>query len=219
MSIKGKFHMRKRTTRGSSAIEFALVLPFLASLIIGTLEYGVQLVKELELQQVARDTASMTARGANMQLAGTQTIVARLGQELNWPDTGLLSTSPGVVYVSTIEYLDGTCNGISGGCKNQGQWVFLRSTVFGNTSLHSSNFGAPAACLPGCLDTNQNDGSLNFTDSLNNPGAVVSNFNYLGTPSSQATGFQPGQPAFLIEVAATTGPWNGGTTGYAFSLF
>jgi hypothetical protein len=32
-------------------------------------------------------------------------------------------------------------------------------------------------------------------------------------------GFQPGQPAFLVEAAGVTGPWNGGTVSYAFSLF
>ena len=80
-------------------------------MIIGTLIYGTQLVKELELQQVARDTASMTARGTNFMYASNQAIVSRLGQELGWPNTGgLLTTSPGVVYVSTIEYLDSTCN-------------------------------------------------------------------------------------------------------------
>jgi len=211
--------MRKGRKQGGATIEFALVSPFLVSLIIGTMMYGTQLIKELQIQQIARDTASMTARGTNFQLSANQQLVARLGQELNWPDSGLTSTSPGVIYISTIEYLDATCNGANPVCSNAGHWVFLRSTYFGNTTLRSSNFGAPAACLPGCLDSNLTDGSLNTTDSLTNANAQVSNFTYLGTPSSQVNGFQPGQPAFLIEVAATTGGWNGGTVGYAFSIF
>ncbi len=142
-----------------------------------------------------------------------------LGVDLNWPGTGLTSTSPGVVYVSTIEYLSSTCNAASGGCSNAGHWVFLNSIAFGNTTLHSSNFGAPPACLPACLDTTQNNGALLSSATLNNSQAVVSNFNYLGTPSTQTAGFQPGQPAYLIEVAATAGPWNGGVVNYAFSLF
>ncbi len=206
--------MRRRKNRGGAIIEFALVLPFLVSLIIGTMMYGTELVKEAELQQIARDTASMTARGTNMQLAANQTLVARIGQELNWPNTGLTSTSSGVVYVSTIEYLDATCN-----CTNAGHWVFLRSTVFGNTTLRRSNFGAPPACLPSCLDTKQTDGSLNATDTLTNPQAVVSNFGLLGTPSSAVAGFQPGQPTFVIEAAGITGPWGGGVVSYAVSVF
>jgi hypothetical protein len=211
--------MRRRGNHGGAALEFALVAPFLVSMIVGTMMYGIELVKELELQQIARDTASMSARGTNFNSTANQALVARLGQELSWPNSGLSTTSPGVVYVSTIEYLDSTCNGVMPVCKNAGNWVFLRSTAFGNTTFRSSNFGAPAACLPGCLDSTKTDGSLNANDTLNNSQALVKNFTYLGTPSNQVAGFQPGQPAYLVEVAATLGPWNGGMVGYAFSVF
>ena len=165
-------------------------------------------------------TASMTARGTNFKTAANQSIVSRLGQELGWPNSGgLLSTSTGVVYVSTIEYLDTTCGGMTPACKNHDKWVFVRSVAFGNTSMRSSNFGAPPACLPGCLDSNQSDGSLDSDDSLNNPLAAVTNFTLLGTPDSTVNGFQPGQPAYLIEAAGKTGPWNGGKISYAFSIF
>jgi hypothetical protein len=212
--------MLNRRNHGGAVVEFFLLFPFLASLIIGTLMYGTQLVKELELQQVARDTASMSARGTNFNNAANQALVSRLGQELGWPNTGgLLSTSPGVVYVSTIEYLDDTCNGIIPKCTNAGHWVFLRSTAFGNTGLRSSNFGARPACVPGCYDPKQTDGSLNSADTLNNSQAIVKNFAYLGSPKTTVDGFQPGQPAFLVEAAGVTGPWSGGIVSYAFSLF
>jgi hypothetical protein len=212
--------MRTRRNHGGAVIEFFLLFPFLTSLIIGTLVYGSQLVKELQLQQVARDTASMSARGTSFMNSANQAIVSRLGVGLGWPDSGgLLSTSTGVVYVSTIEYLDSTCNGVTPVCRNAGYWVFLKSVKFGNTSLRSSNYGAPAGCLPGCLDPNQDDGSLKSDDTLNTATARVSNFTYLGTPDKNVTGFQPGQPAYLIEVAGVTGPWNGGTVSYAFSLY
>jgi hypothetical protein len=212
--------MRTNRRHGGAVIEFFLLFPFLASLIIGTLVYGTQLVKQLELQQVARDTASMSARGTNFNAAANQAIVSRLGRGLGWPDSGgLLSTSPGVVYVSTIQYLDDTCNGVLPICSNKGSWVFTRSVAFGNTSMRRSNFGAPPACVPGCYDTNQNDGSLKANDILNNSMAKVSNFTALGTPVSGTAGFQPGQPAFLVETAGITGPWNGGSVSYAFSVF
>ena len=212
--------MRKRRNHGGAVIEFFLLFPFLVSLIIGTLMYGTQLVKDLQLLQVARDTASMSARGTSFMNSANQAIVSRLGAGLGWPATGgLLSTSPGVVYVSTIEYLDSTCNGNTPVCKNAGYWVFLKSVAFGNTSLRSSTFGAPAGCVPGCLDPNQSDGSLNSNDTLNTTTARLSNFTFLGTPDKTVAGFQPGQPAYLVEVAGTTGPWNGGSVSYAFALF
>jgi len=216
--------MRKKK-HGGAVIEFFLLFPFLASLIIGTLYYGTQLVKELELQQVARDTASMSARGTNFYTAAgntpsqNQQIISRLGRELGWPETGgLLSTSKGVVYVSTIIYLDSTCNGSTAACSNKGNWVFLRSVAFGNTGLHGSNFGATPSCIPGCYDTT-NDGSIKSSYVLNDASTKVTNFNFLGTPATGTPGFQPGQPAFLVEVAGVTGPWNGGSISYAFSVF
>jgi hypothetical protein len=213
--------LRKQRQRGGAAIEFALIAPFLVSMIVGTLTLGVRLVKELELTQVARDAGSMYSRGVDFTLAGNQEIIARMGQELGWPSTGLTSASPGVLYLSRIEYIDNTCNGItppSGKTCNKGQWVFVNSIVLGNTSLHASNFGAPPGCTPGCYASPYN-GDLNLTDSLYNSQAVVSNFTYLGTPVAGTTGFQPGQVANLVETAGVTGPWNGGTVGYAFSMF
>jgi len=102
--------------------------------------------------------------------------------------------------------------------------VFVRSVAFGNTGMRSSNFGAPAPCLPGCWAVadgagNNSDGSLTSAAMLNNGGAIVKNFTYLGTPDSANLGFKPGQPAFLVEVAGVTGPWNGGSISYAFSVF
>ena len=214
--------MRKRKNHGGAVVEFFLILPFLTSLILGTLIYGSQLVKELQVQQIARDVGSMSARGTSFMApanAANQDIVSRLGTGLNWPSTGgLLATSPGVVYVSVIEYLDSTCNG-SPGCSNASNWVFVKSVAFGNTNLRHSNFGAPAPCTPGCYDNKQTDGSLTSNDTMNTAGARVNNFTYLGTPSTAAVGFQPGQYAYLVEVAATTSPFNGGSIGYAFSLF
>jgi hypothetical protein len=215
--------MRRRKQHGGATIEFALVSPLLISLIIGTMMYGTELMKETELQQVTRDVASMVARGTDFTLTSNQTLIARLGQELGWPPTGWKTDTPGVVYVSTIEYLDGTCNGYPGGCANASHWVFTASLAFGNTSggyaFRKSNYGAPAACLPACLDAKGTAAALNNSDSLTNTNARVNNFNLLGTPATGTPGFQPGQLAYLVEAAAITGPWGGGQVSYAYSLF
>jgi Flp pilus assembly protein TadG len=213
--------MCKERKRGGAVVEFALLSPFLIGLIVGTMTIGIQLVKELELTQVARDTGSMYSRGVDFTISANQQVVARMGQELGWPDSGLTSSSSGVVYVSRIEYIDGNCNGITppnGKTCNTNSWVFVNSSSFGNTTLRTSNFGAPPPCTPGCYASPYN-GDLNLTDSLYNSQAVVQNFHYLGTPVSGNAGFQPGQIANLVEVAGTIGPWNGGKTGYAFAMF
>jgi hypothetical protein len=215
--------MRKRRNHGGAVVEFALVFPMLCSLIIGTMMYGVGLLKELELEQVARDTASMLARGTDFTDNTNQLIVARLGQTLGWPTTGLpTSSGVGVVYISTVEYLDATCNGVTPVCANAGNWVFTASVMIGDKNFRKSNIGAQPQCVPGCYDTSQVGGALLSDSILTNPQAIATNFTALnqpGVPSTTVNGFQPGQVAYVVEAAATTGGWGAGTVGYAFAIF
>jgi len=219
---------RRKKESGHAFIELAFMLPFLASLFIGTSILGIRLVKELAVTQVARDAASMYSRGTDFSSASpvNQAILARLGALLGWPQTtGLGSTDPGVIYLSQIMYIDNTCNGLAatdskGRACNKNSWVFLNTIVLGNTSIHSSNFGAPPSCISACYDsvvngTSPNYGNIDANEAYYNSGDVVTNFTSLGTPSSANPGFQPGQPANLVEVAA----YVGGMVDYAVALF
>jgi hypothetical protein len=217
---------RRKREAGSSFIEMAFILPFLASLFIGVSLLGVRLIKELALTQVARDGASMYARAVDFSISSNQVLLTRLGTLLGWPQTTALgSTDTGVIYLSRIMYVDSTCNGLAatdskGRACNKGSWVFLNTIIFGNTGIHSSNFGAPPGCLPSCYDSvvnsePVNNGDINVTEAYYNSGDKVSNFTYLGTPASGTAGFQPGQVANLVEVAAHIGK----NTNYAFALF
>lgn len=217
---------RKKREAGNAFIELAFTLPFLISLFIGVSLLGVRLVKELALTQVARDGASMYARGVDFSTAPNQALLTRIGTLLQWPQTaGLASTDPGVVYLSRIMYVDGTCNGLpltdsKGRSCNTNSWVFLNTVVFGNTSIHSSNYGAPPACISACYDSvisgaSSNNGDINVNEAYYNSQDVVSNFTILGTPASGTPGFQPGQAANLVEVAAYVGK----NINYAYALF
>jgi hypothetical protein len=219
---------RRRGQSGHAFVELAFIIPLLASLFIGTSIIGVRLVEELAITQVARDAASMYSRGTDFSAASpiNQQLLSRLGAMLGWPQGAALGpTDGGVIYLSQIMYIDSTCNGLAltdskGRACNTNSWVFLNTIVIGNTSLHSSNFGAPPSCLTACYDsvingTSPNLGNINLNEAYYNSGDVVTNFTYLGTPATGTAGFQPGQPANLIEVAAYVGK----TVNYAFALY
>jgi len=204
------------------------MVPFLASLFIGSSILGIRLVKDLVVTQVARDAASMYARGTDFSSASpvNQALLSRLGAMLGWPQNAALgSTDGGVIYLSQIMYIDNTCNGNAatdskGRACNENSWVFVNTIVLGNTNVHSSNFGAPPSCISACYDsvitgTSPNYGNINLNEAYYNSGDVVQNFTYLGTPSSSTAGFQPGQIANLVEVGAYVGQ----TVDYAFALF
>ena len=71
--------------RGAVAVEFALVLPILLALLIGVLEWGRVLEREVALVQVVRDGALAAARSAHtLDHAG----VARARITGGLPDAG-----------------------------------------------------------------------------------------------------------------------------------
>jgi len=220
-------HMKRRKREsGNAFVELAFVLPLLTSLFIGVSLLGVRLVKELALTQVARDAGSMYARSVDFSMSSNQALLTRLGTVLGWPQsTGLSATDPGVVYLSKIMYIDGTCNGLpatdsKGRSCNENSWVFLNTIIFGNTNIHTSTFGAPPACLSACYEsvitgTSPNRGDINVNEAYYNSQDKVRNFTYLGTPATGTPGFQPAQVANLVEVAAYVGT----NVNYAFALF
>ncbi|MGE5644402.1 MAG: TadE family protein [Acidobacteriota bacterium] len=195
--------MRKRGRRGTAMIEFALLTPFWVALLLGTLQVGTRMIVNLQTIQVARDTASMYARGVTFDGAANRQLVARLGQELGLKVSG----GNGVVILSTVKFIGPKqCNG----CTNLNKWVFTQRTKFGQTGLRDSSWGDPAPCG---LDEK---GNVSADKMLGDTCAQVKNFNLLGTPSDDAPGIKPGQEAYISEVYVDTA-W--GAKSYAYAIF
>ena len=200
--------MSRKRIRGSAMVEFVLFAPFLVSLITGTLFYGTRLVKALEVTEIARDTASMYARGVDFSDPNNQALVVRLGQDLGLQTSG----GNGVVILSTLEYITQTqCDAFPNKGCNKGNWVYTSVLSFGATSLRQSNFGAPTCTLG-------SDGSLATADSVTSSCAIATGFNLLATPSDATDGFKPGQPVYVVEVYAQTG-WGPSYGAYTAALF
>lgn len=81
--------MKRRTERGASAVEFALVVPLLLLILGGVFNFGLAFSQKLALDNAVRETARMAAVNtgrtpAELQTAGVTTFnnssIARQGQ-------------------------------------------------------------------------------------------------------------------------------------------
>jgi Flp pilus assembly protein TadG len=220
---------RKRTTRGGAMLEFTLLTPVWLPLLLGTMFIGSAMIRGLQVTQVARDAASMFCRGVDFSAgAGSDAanILTKVTQELGTITSG----GTGVVIFSTLTYVGNSVCTMAGSsyhdsstppqhtanCTNYGKFVFTQRYIVGNTTLRTSNFGAPAAA------------DVDSTKQYNIPitkyviNSDVSTFNLLPVPLENGTdGYQSGQPIYLVEVFFTGTSMAGYTQGgsYAYAVF
>ncbi len=217
--------MNKSRENGASSIEFAFITLTLVPLLIGSGVIGVNLVRTLQTQQLARDAGHMFARGVDFSASGNKQILVNIGSDLG------LSATPGSgnaeVILTSLTYVDtAACaaggavdsHGNPSGCKNLGQWVFTKRLTIGNSTVRPSLFGSPTGVpinsttgviAPADYVTNTNDVAVfNSIQAYSNTGGTIS-----GLPS--------GQVLFIAEASAPEyglPPYNAGAT-YAFGLF
>ena len=209
---------------GASVIEFAFITLTLVPLLIGIGVIGVNLVRTLQTEQLARDAGHMFARGVDFSATGNQQILANIGSSLNLSATAGSGNS--VVILSALTYVDKAACGIGGavdsngnpsGCTNLGKWVFTRRLTIGNSAIRSSAIGTPSGV------TISSAGYISASDYCKKSGAVA-NFSAINPYKNVAgtvTGLPSGQVLYIAEASApeyTLPPYAGGAT-YAFGLF
>ena len=147
------FRLRRKSMPGSSEsgsalIEFVLCVGlFWMPLFVGTLFGGLNLIRVLQVTQLCRDVAHMSAFGIDFSQTSAQNLLVSLA-----PSLGLTTstTSHGVVILSVITHIvqstDCTPASISN-CANDGYDVVVRRIVIGNTNLPNttSAFGTPCS--------------------------------------------------------------------------
>lgn len=191
---------QKCRQRGSAVIEFVMVALFCVPLLLGTMVLGLDLIREMQVTQVARDAGRMYSNGIDFTQSANQTLLAGLAQGLN------LNTGGGgnaVVIFSTLTYVDPNCN-----CTNKGQIVFVKRVVVGNSSIYTSSFGTPQSL----------DSEGNVTDYLTNSSEVANGFSTLLNLN------QAGQYAFMAEMYVRSPGYDfwsylGVPAAYARSIF
>jgi hypothetical protein len=141
-----RFHpVRRRKSEGGSAlVEFVLATGLLiVPMFFGLITIGLSLVLANQVTEVCRDTGHMYAYLVDFSEPTNQTLVtSQLAQGLGMTNTG----GRGVIYLSTITYVDGTsCVGAgyqanSASCPNINSYVVVKRLTIGNTSLRSSTY-------------------------------------------------------------------------------
>jgi len=209
---KNTMRNRKPSNRGTSMVEFTMLIPVWLPLLIGTMWLGSSMVRAQQVQQMARDLGSMYSRGVDFSAAGNAGASATLSLITQQLGGSLTSSGTGVVIFSTITY-PGTAL-CPTGCTNSANFVFRQRYTQGNTSLWTSNFGTPT----GTFDSS---GDGNLTDFLTNANDR-STFNLIPAPLQTGTdGYQAGQPIYVVEVFFEANGLAGVTKGgdYAYAVF
>jgi hypothetical protein len=211
-------------------LEFTLLIPTWLPLLLGTLWLGSAMIRGLQVTQTARDAASMFCRGVDFSAGPGSDEEAMLGKVTQELGT-LTSSGQGVIIFSTLTYVGDSVCAIAGSayhdtatppkhtaaCQNYGKFVFTQRYAVGNTSLRSSNFGAPAAAD---LDSTKQY-SIPIAKYVSNT-ADQSTFSLLPNPAENGTdGYQSGQPVYLVEVYFAGKGQVGYTPGgaYAYAVF
>lgn len=157
----------RRRERGSTALEFALVIIAAMPLFFGTVGLGITMGRGIQAIQVTRDVGHMFGLNMDFSQTGAQLVVAKLAQ-----DYSLNATSGTAVLIfSRVQKISATnCSAATVPCNNQGYAVFTYRYVMGNSSLRSSDFGTPPAGYVG------SNGSISATNYLQYTTVRAANF-------------------------------------------
>jgi hypothetical protein len=223
--------MKSNRRRGVSSIEFALSTLVLVPLILGSGVTGANMIRTLQVVQLARDAGHMYARNINFALPGNKTILGNIGQDVGLRTDG---TGSAVVILSALTYVDqNACAAVgavdsdgnpTSACTNYTKWVFTQRIVIGNPSVRRSNYGSPLTSGPTGVSVNSITGEISENDYVTKAGAVA-NFNAVNpyqVVAGEAQGLPSGQVLYLAEAGATgynLPPFVSGAVAYSWGMF
>lgn len=153
----GKTTNRKR--EGSALVEFALIAPFLVTLLAGSFSLGMGLNRAVQARQAVRNANVLQVRGYDLSSIANQRLIVRtaqgLGMELPSPAAPFTPNPNGkaTVILTTVRRVGAVqCNlGITNwnqnptSCPNHGFYVITRRSIIGNTTRWASQAGNPAS--------------------------------------------------------------------------
>ena len=221
----------RRKERGGSVIEFGLVLILLVPMLVGTGVMGINMVREQQTIQLAREAGYLYARGFDFSLPGNLTILSNIGAPLGLSTTAGQGTAEviftALIYVDANECASAGYVNASGtptsACTNYNKWVFAQRLVVGNSSVRTSNVGGPLTGGPTGVTPDSTTGMIPASQYVTAAGAVA-NFN-LVNPYHLTDGVVTGLPSrqflYIAETAASAFamyPYSGMST-YSYGLF
>jgi hypothetical protein len=185
----------KDRRRGNSILEFSLCLLVLAPALLGMFTVGMNLNRNLQATQVARDAGHMFVRSVDFSEASNQRLLARLARELRMVQGGTTDTpdptGPVVViltkfHVPTVAECAAASLALAT-CINIDKPVIAQRLVIGNPGLFNSPFGTPEGSFL------HSGGGIDNADMLTVGALVAQNQTLLPL-------IPPGQDAYLAEV-------------------
>jgi hypothetical protein len=167
--------------RGQSVVEFAVSLPFLVLMAIGTFAVGMVIDRHLTMGQLVRNAGNMFARGISFSSTQNKQFLVAAATGMGMTLTG----GKAVVYLSLLQKIptDADCGTGPGSCANAGEVVIAQRFTVGNTSIDDSKFGMPSNLL--------SDG--NHADFFDDPDAVAT------VPTSLSSIMAPNEILYAVE--------------------
>ena len=159
--------------RGQSVIEFAVAMPFMILITIGSFVVGMSMDRYITVEQLVRNAGNMFARGIDFSSPQNQQVLLRAASGLDITTTG----GEGVVYLSLVLMAP------PGSGANENQPVIAQRFVIGNTAKGASSVGTPPV---------DSDGTV--PDYFNDPAAVAT------LPTAVTSALVPNQRVFVSEV-------------------
>lgn len=176
---------RRQSQRGNVLVEFAILFPFLTSLLAGAFTMGMSLTKAVQCSQLCRNANVLMVRSIDLSVSTNQQLLLRTGTGLglnvagsNLPDANGKGT---IILTKVVRVGDSACyngivnwNGNPSTCPNHGQYVIAQRIVIGNTTRWSSATGPIASSY---LDSkgqvsDANIASISTIRATNFPGIV-----------------------------------------------
>ncbi len=204
-----KMHSRRRHERGSAVIEYMLCTLVWVPALLGTIVFGINLVRAIQVSQLARDTGHMYAYDIDFTSPQNAALLANLAKSVNIQQ----NSGNGAILLSKITLVTSSdCTAANMRvCPNNGKYVFTSLFVFGNQTYAKTKLGNPNAQY--------------YTS-----GTTIQASQYLSDPSLVATNLptlfiqnQSGQYAYVSEVTLNSQSiaWSSfsNTGSYARSIF
>jgi hypothetical protein len=142
---------RRKSRQGNTILEFSLCLLVLAPALLGMFTVGMNLNRNLQAIQVARDAGHMFVRSVDFSEPKNQQLIARLARELKMVQEGTVDTPDPhgqVVMILTKVHVPTAAECAAAGldpgdCVNVGLPTMTQRLVIGNEDLFQSHFGTP----------------------------------------------------------------------------
>jgi hypothetical protein len=175
---EARVRRRRRRQGGQEILEFGIMAILFVPIMMGMFDTGMNLVKSLQANQIARDLGSIYIHGGDFSSFSMQQLAQRLanGMNLQFPAFGAGVTNvqknvgaagAGIVWVTQIEYIGPTSGAqcqalLPATCTNHDSFVYTQQVIFGSSTVAASNPNV-------LLDATANGATVNSGGIVQNP--------------------------------------------------